>query len=129
MSKKETIENYLEAIHILSLKNNGVRAIDVVDYLQFSRPTVSIALKQLQNNGFLHVNNNFIHLTDKGLEIATRMYERHELIAQILMKLGVEEELAYHDSCLIEHDLSVKSFEAIKKFARKHHIINEKKDD
>ena len=119
MSKNETIENYLEAIHILSLNDPQVRAVQVADYLGFSRPTVSIALKQLAVEDYLHVDDNIITLTEKGSEIATRMYERHELVAQLLMKLGVNEELAYHDSCLIEHDLSAESFAAIKKAAHK----------
>ena len=119
MSKNETIENYLEAIHILSLKDPQVRAVQIAEYLGFSRPTVSIALKQLAADDYVRIDGNIISLLPKGLEIASRMYERHELIARLLIKLGVEEGLAYHDSCLIEHDLSPESFEAIKKAALK----------
>ena len=115
MKKEETIQNYLEAIHIISIKNRNVRAIDVANYLGFSRPTVSIALRELEESGYIKVNNNIITLSEKGKQIATTMYERHEHIAKILMKLGVDEKTAYEDSCLIEHDLSAESFAAIKK--------------
>lgn len=120
MKKSETIQNYLEAIHIISLKRDTVRAIDIANYLHFSRPTVSIALKELERDGYITVSDNSIRLTGKGLEVALTMYERHEYIARILMKLGVDEETAYEDSCLIEHDLSEKSFEAIKKATEKY---------
>ena len=114
MKKQETIQNYLEAIHILALKKRQVRAIDVANYLGFSRPTVSVALKQLEDEGYIVIENNELKLSDKGKDIATTMYERHVYIARLLMKLGVDEKTAYEDSCLIEHDISAKSFEAIK---------------
>lgn len=115
MKKNETIQNYLEAIHIISLQKDKVRAIDIVNYLNFSRPTVSIALKQLEDDGFITIDNNNIKLTDIGNDVANKMYERHEYIAKILISIGVSEKQAYIDSCLIEHDLSEESFEAIKK--------------
>lgn len=115
MKKNETIQNYLEAIHIISLKKEKVRAIDIVNYLHFSRPTVSIALKQLEDDEYIINENNVIKLTDKGKEVANNMYERHEYIAKMLISLGVSEKQAYEDSCLIEHDLSDESFEAIKR--------------
>lgn len=118
MKKSETIENYLEAIYILSLKKKSVKAIDVVNYLGFSRPTVSIALKNLENDGYVKINGFDISLTDEGLKVAKSTYEKHELIAKVLISLGVSEEVAYHDSCLIEHDLSDESFKAIKKAAK-----------
>ena len=121
MKKNETIQNYLEAIHIISLNKDKVRAIDVVNYLRFSRPTVSIALKQLENDEYITICNNNIKLTDKGTKVANLMYERHEYIAKILIHLGVDEKIAYEDSCLVEHDLSEESFEAIKKATE--HII------
>ena len=119
MKKEETIQNYLEAIYIISGQKDIVRAIDVANYMNFSRPTVSIALRQLEKNQYVKIDENSITLTAKGKEGATTRYERHEYIARILMKLGVDEKTAYEDSCLIEHDLSVKSFEAIKKAADK----------
>lgn len=115
MKKNETIQNYLEAIHIISLQKEKVRAIDIVNYLHFSRPTVSIALKQLEDEGYINIENNIIKLTNQGNSVARNMYERHEYIAKILIQLGVSEKQAYEDSCLIEHDLSDESFEAIKK--------------
>lgn len=115
MKKNETIQNYLEAIYIISLEKKKVRAIDVVNYLHFSRPTVSIALKQLENEEYIQISNNVISLLDKGKEVAIRMYERHEFIAKLLMSLGVSKKQAYEDSCLVEHDLSEESFNAIKK--------------
>lgn len=115
MKKNETIQNYLEAIHIISLQKEKVRAIDIVNYLNFSRPTVSIALKQLEDEGYILIEKNLIKLSEKGVDVANEMYERHVYIAKILMNLGVSEKQAYEDSCLIEHDLSEESFEAIKK--------------
>ena len=119
MKRSETIQNYLEAIHIISLKKDVVKAIDVAEYCGFSRPTVSVALKELENEGYIHVENYHILLTPKGKKEAKKMYERHEYIAKLLMKLGVDEKTAYEDSCLVEHDISVRSFNAIKK-ATKH---------
>ena len=114
--RNETIENYLEAIHILTLKNNNVRAIDIVQYLNYSRPTVSVALKNLQLAGYVNIDNNIITLTELGLSVAEHTYERHELIAGILIDLGVSKDVAYEDSCKIEHDLSDESFKAIKEY-------------
>ena len=115
MKRDETIQNYLEAIHIISLDKENVRAIDIAKYLGFSRPTVSIALKELERDDYIRIEENNIILSEKGKEVAMMMYERHEYIARVLMKLGVDEKTAYEDSCLIEHDLSSQSFEAIKK--------------
>jgi Mn-dependent DtxR family transcriptional regulator len=115
MKRDETIQNYLEAIHIISLDKENVRAIDIANYLGFSRPTVSIALKELERDDYIRIEENNIILSEKGKEVAMMMYERHEYIARVLMKLGVDEKTAYEDSCLIEHDLSSQSFEAIKK--------------
>lgn len=114
MKKNETIQNYLEAIYIISLKKDKVHAIDIVNYLNFSRPTVSISLKRLENEGYIQKSRKEILLTDKGIIEAKKMYERHEYIAKILVYVGVDEKQAYEDSCLIEHDLSEESFNAIK---------------
>ena len=115
MKKVETNQNYLEAIYITSLEKENVKAIDIVKYMGFSRPTVSIALRQLADDGYVDITNNLITLTKKGKKIAMQMYERHEYIAKVLIHFGVNEKTAYEDSCLIEHDLSNESFEAIKK--------------
>jgi len=119
MNINETRENYIEAIYIISLEKEDVRAIDVVDYLKYSRPTVSIALKQLENEEYITIDKLKIKLTSKGLNVAKKMYERHEYIAKVLMSLGVSKKTAYEDSCKIEHDLSKESFEAIKKATSK----------
>lgn len=116
MNKTETRQNYLEAIYIISKQKENVRSIDVAEYLSFSRPTVSIALKQLKDEGYLDVVDNLIKLSSIGIAEAEKMYERHEMIAQILIDLGVKENIAYNDSCLIEHDLSDESFAAIKNY-------------
>lgn len=115
MKRNETLENYLETIQILSLNKQGVKAIDVAKYLGYARATVSVSLKELEKDGFIRFEKYNIFLTPKGLKIANSIYERHEYIAQLLMHYGVDEKTAYEDSCKIEHDLSQKSFEAIKK--------------
>lgn len=115
MRRNETNQNYLEAIYILSLEKNPVKAIDIVKYLGYSRPTVSIALKDLEKNDYIKIDKYAISLTKKGRNIALQMYERHEYIAKVLIHFGVSENVAYNDSCLIEHDLSDESFKAIKK--------------
>lgn len=118
MAVSEAIENYLETIYILSQQQNEVHAIDICSYLSYSRPTVSIVLRQMRENGLVIVNeDNHIFLTPQGLEIATRIYERHTLLSQLLISLGVSKETALHDACKIEHDLSAETFEAIKRHA------------
>lgn len=113
-TRNETVENYLESIYLLS-KKGPVRAVDIAHYFDYARPTVSVAIKQMQQDGYIEVEHNLITLTDSGLDLALTIYERHELIAQILMDMGVDEATASEDSCKIEHDLSVESFAAIKR--------------
>ena len=121
MAVSEAIENYLETIYILSQQQNEVHAIDICSYLSYSRPTVSVVLRQMRENGLVTVNeDNHIFLTDEGLRIASRVYERHELLTSMLMMLGVSRETALHDACKIEHDLSDETFEAIKMHLQKH---------
>ena len=118
MAVSEAIENYLETIYILSQKQSEVHAIDICSYLSYSRPTVSIVLRQMREHGLVTVNaDNHIYLTDEGREIAERIYERHTLLTRMLMSLGVSEEIAQKDACKIEHDLSPETFEAIKRHA------------
>ena len=120
MAVSEAIENYLETIYILSKQQNEIHAIDICSYLSYSRPTVSIVLRQMRENGLVTVNeDNHIFLTEEGLKIATHMFERHELLTNMLVMLGVSRETAMHDACKIEHDLSDATFEAIKKHAEK----------
>ena len=114
----ESAEDYLECVYMQSLRRGMVRSIDVANALGYSKPSVSVAMKQLEENGYIHRDEDrFIHLTEKGLEIALRMYERHETLALCLMKLGVSEENAYRDACKIEHDLSEESFARIREHA------------
>lgn len=113
----ESGENYLEAIYMLSEKGGSVRSIDVVNHLGFSKPTVSVAVHTLERNGFLTISpEGHLHLTDSGLEIAQRMYERHRVLSSLLIKLGVPENIALEDACKLEHDLSDVSFEKIKDY-------------
>ena len=118
MQIRESAENYLETILILSQrKGKGeVRSIDIVNELEFSKPSVSVAMKNLRENGYITVDKDgYIRLTDKGLEIAQKMYERHTLLSQWLIKLGVDEKVAVEDACRMEHVISAESFAAIKK--------------
>ncbi len=116
MQIKESAENYLETILILSKEIGGVRSIDIVNELSYSKPSVSIAMKNLRENGFVQVDKNgYITLTDKGRDIAETMYERHTVISRWLRFLGVSEKTAIDDACRIEHVISAESFEAMKK--------------
>ena len=114
MNKFESKEDYLETILLLSKKGN-VRAIDIVNELHYSKPSVSIAMKKLKEDGYIEITNNIITLTKEGLDIANKVYERHEIIANALMSLGVSKEVALNDACKIEHDLSEETFNTIKK--------------
>ena len=121
MAVSEAIENYLETIYILSQQQNEVHAIDICSYLSYSRPTVSIVLRQMRENGLVTVDeDNHIHLTEEGKHIAIHIYERHTILSQLLMSLGVSKEVALHDACKIEHDLSDETFDAIKKHYQTH---------
>ena len=124
MQVTESVENYLETIHILSLDNPGVHAIDICNHLGYSRPTVSIVLRQLREGGLVTVNeDNHVYLTPEGLAVAERMYERHQLLTKMLIGIGVEPELAQRDACKIEHDLSDETFDAIRRHYREKHDL------
>ena len=121
MAVSEAIENYLETIYILSQQQSEVHAIDICSYLSYSRPTVSIVLRQMREHGLVTVNeDNHIYLTEEGMKIATHVYERHEVLTRMLMMLGVSKETALHDACKIEHDLSDETFDAIKRHLEKY---------
>ena len=118
---KESAENYLEAILMLKNKNGYVRSIDVAHPLNFTKPSVSVAMKSFREEGYVTVDTDGnITLTDKGMEIAQKIYERHQVIAKALIALGVDEETAYDDSCKIEHDLSDITFQKIKEYFLSH---------
>lgn len=118
MKIQESAENYLETILILQKRKGNVKSIDIVTELNYSKPSISNAMKNLSNEGYIYMDENkFITLTDAGLEIAERMYERHQLISKFLMKLGVSEDVALEDACRIEHVISDETFQKIKEHA------------
>lgn len=117
MNVFETSENYLETILILGKSNRHVRSIDIVNELGLSKPTVSVAMKKLREDGYISVDDDgYIMLEKKGTDVAEKMYERHVTIANILMSMGVDRDTALADSCKIEHDISEKSFDCMKKY-------------
>lgn len=113
----ESSEDYLERILMLEESNHGfVRAIDIASSMGFSKASVSIALKKLEEKGYVTVGSKqSLILTESGKEIAKKILERHEVIGHLLISLGVDEDTAYKDACKIEHDLSDKTFDALKK--------------
>lgn len=123
----ESAENYLETILMLQEENGYARSIDVANKLNFSKPSVSVAMKNLRENGYITVENEgHLVLTDKGREIADRMYERHKLLSRWLIYMGVDEKTALEDACRMEHVISVETFDAMKKhFALFHGIMEE----
>ena len=117
MSLLESGENYLEAILMLSESQDSVHAIDIVSKLGLSKPSVSIALKKLKDDGYISIDhNNHIHLTESGLEIANKIYERHKILTDIIVRLGVNKDIAEDDACKLEHDMSDDTWNAIKKY-------------
>lgn len=121
MQGSESSENYLEAILILSKRLPVVRSIDIAVELNFSKPSVSVAMKNLRENGCIEVSPaGFITLTEKGLQIASSIYERHTVISDWLISLGVNPEVAVADACGMEHQISEESFQAMKAFIEKH---------
>lgn len=120
MSIHESGENYLEQIYMLSRQKEKIRAVDLCTALGFSRPTVSVMLRELRAQGFVvTAENGGLALTQKGEDVARRMYERHCIIAEILMRLGVSQETALSDACKIEHDISDETFLKIREYLNK----------
>ncbi len=117
MRLNESAENYLETILILQKQNGKVRSIDIANELSFSKPSVSVAMKNFKELGYIDIGKDKkITLTDKGLKIAEDILERHQIIAELLMLMGVDEETAYDDSSKIEHFISEKSVKKIKDY-------------
>ncbi|MDR3729786.1 MAG: metal-dependent transcriptional regulator [Oscillospiraceae bacterium] len=111
MNVQETTENYLETILMLHQERGFVRSVDVANRMGYSKPTISEQMKKFRAQGYVEMDESgYITLTPAGDAIAQRIYERHVIIAQMLMSLGVEEQVAYTDACKIEHDLSEESF-------------------
>ncbi|MBO4339385.1 MAG: metal-dependent transcriptional regulator [Clostridiales bacterium] len=120
MHLQESGEMYLETILVLSKKQPYVRSLDVAEYMGFSKPSVSRAVGLLRNGGYLDTDEDgHLILTDLGKEIAEKIYERHQVLTDVLVKLGVNKETATDDACKIEHDISDETFKAIKKWVKK----------
>ncbi|MBQ4046754.1 MAG: metal-dependent transcriptional regulator [Clostridia bacterium] len=118
MKIHESAENYLETILILKKRNGFVRSVDIANELEYSKPSVSVAMKNLRENGCIETaGDGAITLTEKGQQIAEKMYERHTLLANWLVSIGVPADVAAEDACRIEHVISAESFEAIKRHA------------
>jgi len=117
MALKSSGEMYLETIYILNQKKSSVRSIDIAEQMNFSKPSVSRAVGILKNENYITVDKNgYISLTDEGLVLAQKIYERHTILSKVLMILGIDEETASEDACRIERVNSEKSFETIKKY-------------
>ena len=117
MQINESVENYLETILVLSKSLPVVRSIDIATELNFKKSSISVAMKNLRQNGYIVVSDaGYITLTESGKEIADMIYERHNLLCNWLIHLGVDPEIAAHDACRMEHVVSPESFQAIKKF-------------
>lgn len=115
-------EDYLEAILMLHLQKNYVRAVDVAHELEVSKPSVSRAMGILRDGGFIQIEDDGnIMLTDSGKEVAERIYERHRVLTQWLVDIGVDPDIAAEDACKIEHDISIESFSCLKKHLRESH--------
>ena len=116
MRLQESGEMYLESIYVLTKNNPHVRAIDVGEYMGYSKPSVSRAVGLLKKGGYIQIDEeNHINLTESGLEVARKIYERHTLLTAMLMNLGVPEEIALRDACKMEHAISDESLEAIRR--------------
>ena len=121
MHLQESGEMYLETIYTLTRERAHVRSIDVCEHMGFSKPSVSRAVGLLKNGGFIIVDKDgYISLTDVGLEVAEKIYNRHHILTRFFVWLGVSEDVAMSDACKIEHDISDESFDAIKKIMDKH---------
>ena len=120
MQLQESGEMYLETIHILSQREKGVRAVDVAEYMGFSKPSVSRAVGLLRSGGYLDLDaNGCLVLTDEGERVAGRTYERHLFLTDFFVSIGVKKETAEKDACKIEHDLSDETFQAMKAYVKK----------
>ncbi|MBP3626757.1 MAG: metal-dependent transcriptional regulator [Clostridia bacterium] len=116
MPLQESGEMYLESIYVLQKRKGNVRSIDISEYMGYSKPSVSRAVGLLKDGGYITVQKDgVLNLTEEGLEIAEKIYERHTIITDLLMALGVDKETAAVDACRVEHVISEKTFDAIKK--------------
>lgn len=116
MHLQESGEMYLETVYILSKKSESIRSIDICEHMGYSKPSVSRAVGLLKNGGYVTVDEKgYITLTNEGKSVAEKMFERHTMLTDFLVKLGVDKDIASEDACKIEHHISEESFEAIKR--------------
>ena len=121
MHLQESGEMYLETIYILSAKSSSVRSVDVGEYMGYSKPSVSRAVGILKKGGYVVTDKDgYLSLTDAGTEVAKKIYERHTVLTEFLVRLGVSRETAVEDACRMEHDISYETFEALKRHAGEH---------
>ena len=121
MSLQESGEMYLETIYVLSKKSDSVRSLDVAEQMGFSKPSVRRAVKLLKEGEYLTVDKDgYLHLTESGLAVAKKIYERHTVLTELLVSLGVSRETAAEDACKIEHVISDESFAAMKNHLNSH---------
>lgn len=119
MGLKPSGEMYLETIYVLSQMKSCVRSVDIAEHMNFTKPSVSRAVGILKKENYISVDNDgYINFTDEGLKLAQKIYERHTVLSELLMLLGVDKETASEDACKIEHVISDKSFETLKKYMK-----------
>ncbi|MDD6316565.1 MAG: metal-dependent transcriptional regulator [Clostridia bacterium] len=129
MKIQESAENYLEAILVLKKEKGRIRSIDIARHLEFTKPSISRAINLLKNNGYVTVDKEgWIELTEEGLTIAGKVYERHSFIAAWLTSIGVPADIAAEDACRIEHDISDETFQKVKEFVTRAQLLNKTVD-
>ena len=129
MKIQESAENYLEAILVLKKEKGRIRSIDIARHLEFTKPSISRAINLLKNNGYVTVDKEgWIELTEEGLTIAGKVYERHSFIAAWLTSIGVPADIAAEDACRIEHDISDETFQKVKEFVTWAQLLNKTVD-
>jgi Mn-dependent DtxR family transcriptional regulator len=117
----ESAEDYLESILVLRERKGNVRSIDIVNERNYSKPSISIAMKKLRSEGLVEMDlNGYITLTESGEEIAQRIYSRHQLLEKVLVAIGVDQETASEEACRIEHDINDDTYDKINAFYQKH---------
>lgn len=120
MEIHESAEDYLETILILKERHGQVRSIDIATEMNYTKPSISVAMKKLRENGYIEMDKDgFITLTDAGMEIASNIYDRHKILTNFFVSLGVDQKTAAEDACKVEHDLSEITYEKIREHALK----------